>query len=258
MESWRNTKSASKSGVSIGEVVWGIVGKNPYSFYFKGKAIDESALAQVKAGSFEMVCTADFFKYISDMAAGTGLEGNSFYRLSFAGGGKVEEPKPLANKNGIKANMEIYRQYLPVEVLESNHIGEFRSVTSVFMSFIGISSYEELDAFATIILSEAANFKAYFKEIDYGDKGGVVICLFGAPVSFENNVERALEFVSAIKSAFAEEPLLAMLRLRVGVTSGEAFTGMIGGAGRSQYAASRRACQSRGTTDGGGGVGAKP
>ncbi|MBK6997617.1 MAG: adenylate/guanylate cyclase domain-containing protein [Lewinellaceae bacterium] len=96
---------------------------------------------------------------------------------------------------------------------------------------------ESFDHFASIIARPGRELRGYLKEIDFGDKGGVIFCLFGAPISFENNVERALEFVAAIQEEMVSLENLTGARYRIGITSGLAFTGVIGSNERCQYAA---------------------
>ncbi|RMG77464.1 MAG: tetratricopeptide repeat protein, partial [Bacteroidetes bacterium] len=128
-------------------------------------------------------------------------------------------------------------RFLPEPVLHFNAQGEFRRVVSVFISFAGVSDHASLDAFARHLLEQAANFSGYLKEIDFGDKGGVIPVFFGAPVSFENNVERALEFVLSVENALTPMQESGGLRFRAGITSGIAYTGLVGGRERCQYAA---------------------
>ncbi|MEN0049839.1 MAG: tetratricopeptide repeat protein, partial [Bacteroidota bacterium] len=73
-----------------------------------------------------------------------------------------------------------------------------------------------------------------FKEIDYGDKGGVIPVFFGAPVSYENNAERAIEFALSVVETLKENFSNA-LRYRFGITVGTAYTGFIGCEDRCQY-----------------------
>lgn len=61
--------------------------------------------------------------------------------------------------------------------------------------------------------------------------------LFGAPVAYENNVERALEFVLALQDELLPMQINDGLHFKVGIAEGIAYAGVIGGAERSQYAA---------------------
>ena len=72
--------------------------------------------------------------------------------------------------------------------MDYNEVGEFRTVISVFISFKGVNSHQQLNEFITVVLDEIDQFSGYFKEVDFGDKGGVLVAFFGAPVTFENNM----------------------------------------------------------------------
>jgi len=60
---------------------------------------------------------------------------------------------------------------------------------------------------------------------------------FGAPISFENNAERALELAIAVDDAVKQLQDNTTLEYRMGITSGTAYTGIVGGKERCQYAA---------------------
>ena len=127
--------------------------------------------------------------------------------------------------------------FLPNSVAKYDQEGEFRSVITIFISFKGVKSHELLDRFAGIILEQINNFSGYFKEIDFSDKGGVMACFFGAPVSFENNLERSLEFISSVREELSVLQEQTELQFRIGCTFGTAYTGIVGGEERCQYAA---------------------
>ncbi|MEM6699983.1 MAG: AAA family ATPase, partial [Bacteroidota bacterium] len=129
---------------------------------------------------------------------------------------------------------ETIEQFYPKELLQLTDVGEFRTSVSVFISFEGLENHEQLNQFASIILEKAHNFSGYFKEIDYGDKGGVIPVFFGAPVSYENNAERAIEFALSVVETLKENFSNA-LRYRFGITVGTAYTGFIGCEDRCQY-----------------------
>ncbi|MBK9015160.1 MAG: tetratricopeptide repeat protein [Saprospiraceae bacterium] len=63
------------------------------------------------------------------------------------------------------------------------------------------------------------------------------MAFFGAPVSYENNVERALEFTLALQNELLPLQINNGLRFKVGIAEGIAYAGVIGGKERSQYAA---------------------
>lgn len=84
---------------------------------------------------------------------------------------------------------EVVFVFLLEVVVDYKQEGEFCFVVIIFFFFIGIDNYEELDQFVDIVLWQMFIFFGYFKEIDFGDKGGLMIIFFGVLVVFENNVE---------------------------------------------------------------------
>ncbi|NJK83318.1 MAG: adenylate/guanylate cyclase domain-containing protein, partial [Saprospiraceae bacterium] len=65
--------------------------------------------------------------------------------------------------------------------------------------------------------------------------GGVMPIFFGAPVSFEDSANRALEFVIAVCETLKNKGL-DQIQYRIGISVGTAYTGFIGCEERSQYA----------------------
>jgi predicted ATPase/class 3 adenylate cyclase len=226
-----------KIGLSAGEVAWGIVGNRRKAYYFRGAPIDGCSQAQLLAGSLEVVCDEAFLRFAAEEKLPANPLSQGFYRLDLLSVKFPEKTGNAATRKLPKPDREILADFLPLEVLTSGSVGEFRSVVSVFISFSGVETHDALNHFATAILEQTLNFGAYFKEIDFGDKGGVVFCLFGAPVAFENNIERALEFIAAVQDDLHNLTALTGARYRCGITAGVAFAGVIGSPERCQYAA---------------------
>ncbi len=189
----------------------------------------------MRADSLEVVCDDAFLAAFPAHALSAKPIRDGFYRLNLeriSPVAVVPQPRKLPAPDTVIAG-----EFLPVEAFIENNAGEFRNVVSVFISFSGVDTHQSLDHFASIVLDQSLNFGGYFKEIDFGDKGGIMFCLFGAPVSFENNTERALEFIAAIQEELKHLESLTGARYRIGISSGLAFTGVIGSAERCQYAA---------------------
>ncbi len=224
-----------KSGISYGRVEWGITGDVYHSFYFRGEAIDNSALCQMNANQQEIIFDDSILENLDPALFSYEKIEKNLYQLK----GNLlnyEELDAIEPIQMAKVSPEILGQFFADEVATYEVGGEFRQVVTIFISFEGISKYEELNEFSTIVLKEIASFSGYFKEIDFGDKGGMMVAFFGAPVSYENNAERAMEFLMAVKSQIASNANLVKLKIRAGVTLGTAYTGLVGGAERCQYA----------------------
>ena len=224
-------KFGLKIGLSYGKVEWGIIGNKQKSYYFRGPAIEQSAESQIRASHQEIVIDKHLNSHLPPEIKSSHLVKEEYYLFT---SNELPKPNQISLIEPAAELLELNQKFLPDAVIESKGKGEFRSIISVFCSFEGVESHEELHAFCSVFIEEIYNFSGYFKEVDFGDKGGVLVAIFGAPVSFENNIERTLEFVDSIKNKLKGQD---NLKFRMGITSGLAFTGMVGGTDMSQYAA---------------------
>ncbi|PHN07437.1 adenylate/guanylate cyclase domain-containing protein [Flavilitoribacter nigricans] len=223
-----------KIGLSYGEVEWGVVGAKHKAYYFRGSAIDNCAISQIKAKDQDIVLDNTIYALLGDHTFGLEPVDLAFYRLL---GGKPASLEPIPKAEYPAPKPEVVAHFLPKAVREVQTEGEFRTVVSVFISFQGIDTHELMDRFASLILDQINNFSGYFKEIDFGDKGAVMVGFFGAPITFENTTERALEFISAVREEVRKQNDVTLQSFRVGITFGTAYTGFVGGEQRCQYAA---------------------
>jgi len=224
-----------KIGLSCGRVEWGIVGNDHKSFYFRGPAILGCADSQGLAQQQEIIADMAFKRRLTMPAIMHPLKKDGFFRIEAPIASSLKPKKTPPAIPPLKRN--IAASFLPEAVLQFNQGGEFRTVVSVFMAFEGVDTHELLDQFARIVLDHIDSFSGYFKEIDFSDKGGVLVAFFGAPFSFENNVERAMEFVTAVQDDLPPLQLSCALRFKAGIATGIAYTGIVGGNERCQYAA---------------------
>ncbi len=225
-----------KIGLSFGEVEWGIVGDRHHSFYFRGSGIDGCAESEHHASEQEIVIDERLYQQLKPFPIEVEdvPQSQGFYRLLGDMPGDFHLAAPAALP---ELKKEVLSKFMPNTVLAFNEEGEFRDVIAVFISFKGIDDHKVFNEFVSIVLQQFNNFSGYFKEVDFGDKGGVMVGFFGAPVSFENNDERALQFVASISQELKPLQSRSDLVFRVGITRGEAYTGIVGGEKRCQYAA---------------------
>ncbi len=228
-------KIGIKVGLSVGEVEWGIVGQGPYQFYFKGEAIEGCVQSQLLAHEQQVIADEKFYSSLRKTDCLEKVPAQPFYQLDPEA--ELKYPRPAGNSRIPRLKREVAKLFLPDAILDFNQDGEFRTVVAVFLNFSELDDYKSLNEFATLVIDEVYNFSGYFKEIDFSDKGGVMVFLFGAPVSFENNVERALEFVCALQEKLIPLQMRSGLNFRIGMASGIAYAGIVGGEERCQYAA---------------------
>ncbi len=225
-----------KIGLSVGKVDWGIVGNHHNSFYFKGEAIQQCAACQMAAKDLQIIFDLSFKQKLNNKKVkARKLRNQDFYLLQ-----GLKQDHPIALPTASPSNRQLHRKtverFIPKPILNFNQAGEFRPVIAVFLAFSKIDAHPQLDAFTSIILEQIQTFSGYFKEIDFGDKGNVIVAFFGAPVSFENNIERSLEFIAAVEEESYTLRKEHTIQFKAGITDGTAFTGILGGEERVQYA----------------------
>lgn len=118
-----------------------------------------------------------------------------------------------------------------VNLADSGVPAEFRQVASVFISFAEPPDQQNLRSFVTIVLKLVYSYGGYFNKLDFGDKGSVMLVLFGAPIAHENDVVRAADFLLSLR-AYATD-----VRWRAGLTFETVYAGFIGGFEHSEYTA---------------------
>ncbi|MEL7120774.1 MAG: adenylate/guanylate cyclase domain-containing protein, partial [Bacteroidota bacterium] len=224
-----------KIGLSYGEVMWGVVGGDKKAYYFRGEAIDNGSVCQLKANNQDIIIDSALREKLVDQQLKLEEVSSGCYRLmaDISPQHSGWEHKSFAQP----MKRDVLLHFLPEAVIDYNQEGEFRDVIAIFLSFEGVTSHQMMDEFATILLNQVDIFSSYFKEIDFGDKGGVMVCFFGAPVSFENNSDRALEFMYGLKNDLLDLQAHKGLQYKAGITFGTAYTGIVGGKERCQYAA---------------------
>ena len=216
---------AVKIGLDLGAVEWGILGQgDTRTFYFRGPAVDGCAHAEARARAGHIVVSERVWPHIAPHVRGEPVQ--NAYRLL-----EHTYDLPRGDLQLPPLSAEQLAPFVPESILHLAVPAEFRNVCSLFISFQEPSTPAALDDFVTRVMALSEIYGGYFNKVDFGDKGNVILLLFGAPISHENNVERAAEFLLALRSQDVDIPW------RAGVTFGTAYTGFVGGRARSEYTA---------------------
>ncbi len=113
-------------------------------------------------------------------------------------------------------------------------INEHRKVTTIFLRFDGFDYNTDpligarLQAYFANLINIVARYDGYLNKIDMGDKGSKAIILFGAPITHEDDAERALRCALDIRA-------LPQADVHIGINTGYAFCGQVGSALRQEY-----------------------
>ncbi len=216
---------SAKLGLAAGPVEWGILapaGAKQHVYYFRGEAIDGCAQAEQQAQSGELRLSRVMAQRVQAIAAVAPVA--DYFRVIRLADGLPVPRQPEAAPYALAEAGAFFDAALLTQPTQ----GEFRQVVSAFINLPGNLARPELEAFAGACCGLLRQYEGYLCRLDFGDKGCRLLLFWGAPASFENNVERALNFMLDLKAA-------TPLELRAGLSSGLAYAGFVGSAWREEY-----------------------
>ncbi|MBP5591592.1 tetratricopeptide repeat protein [bacterium] len=217
-------KISAKAGISIGKFNW-IAAKgeeNLRHFLFFGDVVDEAAEAEHHCQANDICINDKVFSILKADCVTHIKEGAYFVDELLA----PAEVTPAATKPKIE-ELEIF---IPRTVIEQEIPGEFREVVSLFISYKISKEMSEIEKMLEYLASYVQKYGGYISGFDFGDKGATLLALFGAPVSYEDNLERAIDCVAEIRKNCDTE-------LRSGITQGVVYAGFVGSPKRAAYTA---------------------
>jgi len=219
-----------KVGLAAGLVEWGILGAaGRHAYFFRGPALSACAQAEQQAGPGDIVADGTHLSPAVFQSCRSKVVGDPYCRLLSPPPGdlpRVSSPPDLGREALAPFVVET-----AIDLVLSGASAEFRDVAAIFLTLEANATPQDLNAFVGAVLRLAGQYGGYYKDIDFGDKGPVLVCLFGAPVAHENDVQRAADFLLALQDEDLD------LRWRAGLTYGTVYAGMIGGTERCEYTA---------------------
>ena len=221
-------------GMSVGNVEWGIIGREFKSFYFRGEAINDCAEAQQKTAVNEILFHNNIVFLLKNKNIRLSRKGNYYFLRDHSLIQEKSSPQRVIQTSNLTKQI-FSKNFIPETVFAVKEEGEFREVASVFISFDPGLSKDIIEGLFSNIIAGVNHYSGYLKDIDFGDKGGVIVCYFGAPVSNEDDAQRAISFVKFLKKNLSADEALKDIKLKIGVTYGKVYTGFIGSDERVQY-----------------------
>lgn len=215
---------SAKIGLAIGSVSWGILrsrDRKQASYYFRGSAVDECAESEHHAKAGDILLTEGIGRLLHADVVVSPCE--SFLRfdrflVELPGSNKVTFP-PL--------DLSVSRLFMPEEVILHDMPGEFRQIVNLFMRFPDLTEVQ-MRELMSIVFELRDQYGGLLNRIDFGDKGCNLLMLWGAPVAYENDISRALNFLLDLK-AQVDFPITS------GVTYYIAHAGYLGSAMCEDY-----------------------
>lgn len=205
---------AIKQGLSAGLIEWGIIGPSEHkTHFFRGNAIDRCAEAEQQAAAGGIILDKAIRSLLPIEPVDLVINNGRFTQLKQIVS-NLNLPKTTPQFPSLSE--EFCHQFFQQDVWQYSGKGEFRLASIIFLAFQSDLSKTSLAQLVTQVIQECDQFGGHFSEVDFGDKGGLVLIYFGAPKAHENNLERALSYTLALSKKLNE----LKLSYRVGITYG--------------------------------------
>ncbi|HTY08157.1 MAG TPA: adenylate/guanylate cyclase domain-containing protein, partial [Candidatus Edwardsbacteria bacterium] len=161
-----------------------------------------------------------------------------------AAASEIKAPQDL---EALVGEMELMRPYLSSWVLQKivadpkamGSFGEHRRVTAVFLNLWGLDfdgdaqAVSKMQNYFAVLQDTVEKYGGAINKIDFSSTGQRALILFGAPITYENNDERAV--LCALEMLAHEEFKFGGVKQRFGINSGYVYAGTIGSARRREF-----------------------
>ena len=217
-----------KVGVAMGQVEWGIIraqDNTRATFFFRGPAIDACAQAEHHAQ------TGDIILHPSAASLEGEGEGERYGKRVAGNGNRNRLASLPVTRQPVTLDplpLDLQAAFFPRAIIEQTFSGEFRQAINVFVKIDRSPSEAQLDEFMQTVFRLQAKFGGLLNRLDFGDKGCHLLLFWGAPISHENDVLRALNFLLELQDQ-------TRIPIRAGVTSRISHAGFIGSALHEEY-----------------------
>lgn len=230
---------AIKVAVADGLVEWGVwqtvppaaptPNRQQATYFFCGEAIDRCLLVDAFAQAGTVMLTAEVYARLPHNELVVEAS-PPYYQMRAVADTLVAAIvcSPLAASNANDTDVTLF---FPVDLLRQQSKGEFRQVATVFVNLQQLPTGPATVTFQQTLFYLLAQYGGYLSlvgRIGQADIGCTLVIFWGAPISYENNLRRALCFLRDLRHATS-------IPLRAGVTWNLVYAGFVGSARRQAY-----------------------
>jgi predicted ATPase/class 3 adenylate cyclase len=187
---------SAKIGLSLGDVLWGILfsrSGHRVSCYFRGHAVEDSAQAEHHAKAGEILLGEAFVSILQDVLD---VEPRDPYSLLKGLRAEPTAPAPIQLPPYDEKLMRLFEPSLTGQDIRS----EFRQSVNLFLGLPNLSD-QELRDLMYLVFDLQEKYSGLLGRIDFGDKGCTLILFWGAPVAYENDIGRAVNFFLNLRAS---------------------------------------------------------
>ncbi|HSH05750.1 MAG TPA: tetratricopeptide repeat protein [Anaerolineae bacterium] len=216
-----NIQFALKQGLASGAVTWQIIGTDQrQAYFFTGPAIEQAIQAEQIAQANDIILHTTLQQQLPTTIIYHQRQPDYAQLLTLP-----TTPPPPTSAPPPATIPTTAHQFFPAHLWEMPHQAEFRDVSTIFISF----QNKNLDQFIPQVMHATSQFGGYFNKVNFDDKGGTILILFGAPTAHEDNQQRALDFILTL-----QDQSNATI-WRAGITHGTIYAGFVGSPQRDEY-----------------------
>lgn len=227
-------------GVGAGDVttmhLGGIFGR--WELLFTGEALAQTARAEAAAPSGEVVIAAEAWPLIAHACVGQPLPAGP---VQLKGLIDYLPMRPLVTPPLVPSMAEQLRAYIPKAILaridagQTNWLAEQRRVSVLFVNLPDLQAelpLRDAQAIMRALQTSLYRYEGSITRLGTDAKGPTLVAALGLPpLAHENDPERGLRAAQAMHQAIGE----LGFRVAVGVTTGRALCGAVGGQSRREY-----------------------
>lgn len=228
-------------GIAKGDIQWEIISSIFKTYYFKGSGIRDAIKIQQHAKPDTVCLDTQILPQLKKSLIPYKKMNNILtVDLNITKKNKKAKTKIPSSK--------FNKDFFPDILSELSIKGEFRKTVPLFFNFSNDIERNELNRLITSIMEYSIEMNGYFNKVDFTEKGGIILVIFGAPFASENMIENALNMAVKIGDEFKH------LNISAGIDYGISYTGFIGSKNWMEYTvlgdivntASRISCLSKG------------
>jgi class 3 adenylate cyclase len=186
-EEYGNFEISARIGLALGSIEWGIItSENRSTYFFRGSAIEGCSQAEQRAASGQIIVGEKAFEYLQDQVEGSLDQG--FYTVTGLNG-MLPEKQDIVEPDTLDQNLTAF---FPNSLVTQPHSGEFRQVVNLFIQLPTVRNKTQLQIFMRSLFRLQRKYGGLLNRLDFGDKGAHLLLFWGAPRTYENDIERAL------------------------------------------------------------------
>lgn len=215
-----------KIGLSLGEAIWEIYRSEDESeatFSFRGEVMERSAQSEHRAKPGEVWMDLSFYEAIKPHVRG--IVADNFFRMTELDILFPEQEIPEA----LSPSTRHMTAFFSESVVNTTFRGEFRPLVNVFIDLpIDIQEDDRFQGFMRAVFALQKRYGGFFIRPDFGDKGVNLLIFWGAPIAYENDIERAVNFLLELQQVTG-------IPFTAGVSYRHQYAGFIGSSLREDY-----------------------